>query len=69
MPHTLVVTSEQDPLRDEGIALADRLRGGEVESRYHRYSPPHGFACGERPHKDYLAMMGEIVEWRQASGQ
>ncbi len=63
LPRTLVITSEHDPLRDEGIALAQRLRESDVETRYHHYNSPHGFACGEGPNSDHLAMMVEIVDW------
>lgn len=63
MPKTLVVTAERDPLRDEGIALAEKLRSRNVATRHHHYPSSHGFACSEGLSDDHLALMREIVDW------
>ena len=45
LPTTSVVTAEFDPLRDEGEALAERLRAAGVEVVARRYTGMvHGFA-------------------------
>ena len=45
LPPATVVTAEFDPLRDEGEAYADRLRGGRRRSHGRRYlGMIHGFA-------------------------
>lgn len=43
MPLTTIVTSEHDPLRDEGIALAEHLRGaGQLAHHEHLEGMVHG---------------------------
>jgi acetyl esterase len=45
LPRTTIVTAECDPLRDEGEALAARLRAAGVETTLHRWPGMlHGFA-------------------------
>lgn len=47
MPPTVVVTAEQDPLRDEGRAYATRLEGAGVPVRFRcEAGLPHGFIQG-----------------------
>jgi acetyl esterase len=45
LPRTLILTAEFDPLRDEGVAYAERLRaaGARVE-HIHMEDQMHGFA-------------------------
>ncbi|WP_135853381.1 alpha/beta hydrolase [Halorussus salinus] len=44
LPPATVVTCGFDPLRDEGVAYADRLAGAGVEVRHdHHPDQPHGF--------------------------
>lgn len=44
LPPTLVMTAEFDPLRDDGIAYAEKLRCAEVEVEHlHAHDQMHGF--------------------------
>jgi acetyl esterase len=44
LPPAIVVVAEYDPLRDETLAYAERLRGAGVEVSVHRYDDmPHAF--------------------------
>ncbi len=44
LPATLMVTAEFDPLRDEGVAYADRLEeAGVAVDRLHAHDQMHGF--------------------------
>jgi acetyl esterase len=44
LPPTLVMTAEYDPLRDEGIAFADKLaRAGVAVEHFHAEDQMHGF--------------------------
>lgn len=64
LPRTLLVTAEFDPLRDEGAALADKLRDAGVEVRFRHFDQAaHGFACSEGLSDDHRAMMVDIVDW------
>lgn len=46
MPHTLVITAELDPLRDEGIAYAQRLRAAGLSATSHTLpGMVHAYLC------------------------
>ncbi|MEH6569386.1 MAG: alpha/beta hydrolase [Halioglobus sp.] len=64
LPPTLVVTAENDPLRDEGTAYADKLAAANIALLYRHYpNAEHGFACGQGPNADFLSLMDEIDSW------
>ena len=64
LPPTLLVTAENDPLRDEGIAYADKLRDAGVLVKYRHFEDAaHGFACSEGPTANFEAFMSDLVEW------
>lgn len=60
MPATTIVVAEFDPLRDEGLAYADRLRAAGVDVEVHRVPGAlHGFwwMAG------VLGQAGELTDW------
>jgi len=64
LPPTLLVTAENDPLRDEGIAYADKLRKAGVLVQYRHFEDAaHGFACSEGPTANFEFFMSDLVEW------
>ncbi len=64
LPPTLLVTAEQDPLRDEGRAYAEKLRlAGVPVSSHHFANATHGFACSEGPHADFRNFMNQLTTW------
>jgi acetyl esterase len=64
MPPTLLVTAEFDPLRDEGIAFAEKLRQAGVAVTYRHFDKAaHGFACSEGPGEAHRSLMRDITEW------
>ena len=64
LPATLLVTAENDPLRDEGIAYADKLRNAGVAVQYRHFNhAAHGFACSEGPTADFEDFMNDLVQW------
>jgi acetyl esterase len=63
-PPTLLVTAEQDPLRDEGKAYAEKLRlAGVPVSSHHFANAAHGFACSEGPHADFRDFINQLTTW------
>jgi acetyl esterase/lipase len=64
LPPTFLITAEYDPLRDEGIAFADKLREAGVALHYRHFDTAlHGFACSEGPTPDFNAYMEDLVSW------
>lgn len=67
LPPTFLVTAENDPLRDEGRACADRLGAAGVPVTYRHFArAAHGFACSEGPTADFEAMMSDLAGWIEA---
>ncbi len=59
LPPTLVMTAEFDPLRDEGIALAERLAGAGVSLEHvHAEDQMHGFLLLDR----VIAKAGALID-------
>ena len=64
LPPTLLVTAEHDPLRDEGIAYAGKLREAGVPVAYHHFdNAEHGFACTGGPGPDFRRLLEQINSW------
>lgn len=64
LPSTLLVTAEFDPLRDEGIAFAEKLRSAGVTVTYRHFpTAAHGFASSNGPNPDHQALLAMITEW------
>lgn len=64
LPPTLLITAENDPLRDEGIAFGDKLRDAGVPLQYRHFeTAAHGFACSEGPTPDLDAFLDDAVTW------
>jgi acetyl esterase len=67
MPATFLSTAEYDPLRDEGIAFADKLKSAGVPLDYHHFEhAAHGFACSEGPTADFEEHMVRLCRWLEA---
>jgi acetyl esterase len=64
LPPTLVVTAERDPLRDEGVQFAERLRAAGVTVTSEHYSnAEHGFACSQGPTADFAHFLTLTAGW------
>lgn len=64
LPPAILCTAGRDPLRDEGMALADALRDAGVAVEQEHYpDSEHGFACGMGPTDDYMAWLARCAEW------
>ena len=64
LPPCLVVTAERDPLRDEGIALAERAAAAGVPVVHHHYpEAEHGFACGMGMTAEVRQLFAQINDW------
>jgi acetyl esterase len=64
LPPTFLITAEFDPLRDEGIAFAQKLREAGVPLQYRHFdTAAHGFACSEGPNDNFNVFMNDLVTW------
>ena len=64
LPPTLLVTAENDPLRDEGIAYGEKLRRAKVPVQHHHFeNDAHGFACSEGITESFELLMTELCAW------
>ena len=64
LPPTLLITAQNDPLRDEGKAYGDKLQlAGVPVSSHHFATAAHGFACSEGPHADFRGFMQHFITW------
>lgn len=64
LPPALLCTAGRDPLRDEGMAMLEALRGAGVDTEYEHYpDSEHGFACSMGPTEDYRAWLERCADW------
>lgn len=64
LPPALLCTAGRDPLRDEGMAMADALRDAGVAVEQEHYpDSEHGFACSMGPTEDYKAWLARCASW------
>ena len=64
LPPTLLVTAENDPLRDEGKAYAGQLGEAGVQVRFHHFdNAAHGFACGEGRSNHFQLFISQLTSW------
>jgi acetyl esterase len=69
LPPTFLITAEYDPLRDEGIAYAEKLRDAGVVLQYRHFdTAAHGFACSEGPNENFNAYMDDLATWVKQLG-
>lgn len=69
LPPLLLVTAERDPLRDEGIALAERCREAGVSVDYRHYpDAEHGFACSEGETENFRNFLAQVRAWLAGLG-
>lgn len=68
LPATFVVTAEYDPLKDEGIAYADKVSDAGVKVQHHHFeNAAHGFVCSDGVTDDFDAVMNHLVDWLAGS--
>jgi len=67
LPPTLVITCDRDPLRDEGVALAERAAAAGVRVTHHHHDgAEHGFACGMGMTPEAEQALQQISSWRHS---
>ena len=64
LPPAILCTCGRDPLRDEGIALNDKLEAAGVSVEYRHYpESEHGFACSMGDTSDYRDWLESCAEF------
>lgn len=64
LPPCLLVTAERDPLRDEGVQFAEKLRADGITVISEHYgNAEHGFACSHGPTPDFEHFMTLARGW------
>lgn len=64
LPPTLLITADNDPLRDEGVAYAEKLQQAGVSTEYRNFiGTEHGFACTMGPSPEFHSFMDDLVIW------
>lgn len=67
LPATLLVTAENDPLRDECIAFEKKLNEAKVTIKHlHFPQDQHGFACSEGVTNSFEKLMLEVCDWLES---
>ena len=66
LPPTLIITAENDPLRDEAIAYANTLSVKGVMVQYQHFEQAeHGFACSSGITQDFNFLLDDIQKWME----
>jgi acetyl esterase len=66
LPATLLITAENDPLRDEGEAYADELRQLGVDIQFRNFRDvDHGFVCSMGPSQGLDSFLQDLLIWLQ----
>jgi acetyl esterase len=64
LPATMLVTAENDPLRDEAKAYAAKLQQAGVALTCHHFEgAEHGFACSQGPNADFRGFITQLGSW------
>ncbi|WP_439105646.1 alpha/beta hydrolase [Congregibacter sp.] len=64
LPPAILCTAGRDPLRDEGMAIADAMRDAGVAVEQEHYpDSEHNFACTMGPTEDYKAWLRRCADW------